>query len=110
MVGPDGTVYLLDWGAASRDINIVPHAELAALLFTLDINSAPFRAFLSGYGLLEKEFQSMLPEVLALDLASCFWFSDNPPRSEYGHDLVAHVKRVVAEHLPILKEWASLED
>ena len=110
VVDLDGKVYLLDWGAASRDINVVPHTELAALLFTLDIHAPLFRAFVSRYGLSETEFQFMLPEVLAMDLAGCFWFADNPPRSEYGYELVAHAKRAVAEHLPLLTEWAFRED
>lgn len=102
MVAPDGRVFLLDWGAASRDINIVPHAELASLLWELDVSDDMFRAFVRGYGLSEAEFAALLPEVLAIDLIGCFWFSENPPVSEYGHELVAHTQRLVTEHLPLL--------
>ena len=106
VVTPEGKVVLLDWGHASRDINIVPHAGLASLLWELDAQDAPFRAFLAGYGLSDSDFEALLPEVLALDLISCFWFFENPPRSEFGRELVAHVRRAVAEHLPRLADWA----
>ena len=109
IVCPDGKVYLLDWGAASRDINVVPHAELASLLFTMDVHAAPFRAFVSGYGLSEAEFQCMLPEIIALGLVSCFWYTENPPTSAFGRELVAYATQVVTEHLPLLTEWASRE-
>lgn len=107
VVTPEGRIFLLDWGAASRDINVVPHAELASLLWGLDVPDERFRAFIAGYGLSETEFHALLPEVLALDLIGCFWFSETPPRSEFGHALVAHAKRQVAEHLPRLAHWAS---
>ncbi len=121
IVTPEGQVFLLDWGAASRDINIVPHVSMTSLLWELDAKGRPFHAFVAGYGLSgpefnafvagyglsEPEFNALLPEVLSLDLISCFWFFENPPRSEFGRELVAHAKGLVAEHLPMLTEWAS---
>lgn len=106
VVTPEGRMFLLDWGAVSRDINVVPHASLASLLWELDVQGGPFHAFVAGYGLSEPEFDALLPEVLALDLISCFWFSENPPRSDFGRELVAHAKGLVAERLPMLTEWA----
>ena len=107
VVAPSGQVFLLDWGAASRDINLVPHTELASLLLGLDVQDEEFQSFVAGYGLSKVELASMLPEVLAVDLISCFWFSENPPTSEFGYELVAHASRLVIEHLPLLIEWAS---
>jgi len=107
IVTSEGQVYLLDWGATSRDINIVPHASLASLLWAFDVHDAPLRAFVAGYGLSTSEFRDLLPEVLALDLISCFWFSEDPPRSEFSRELVAHAKRLVTDHLPVLTDWAS---
>ena len=33
LVDENGTVFLLDWGSTSRDVNLVPHGELVSLLW-----------------------------------------------------------------------------
>ncbi len=106
VVTPEGRVVLLDWGAISRDINLVPHVNLGLLLWDLEPDDALFHAFLAGYGLSKTEFDTLLPEVLAVDLIGCFWFS-GLPRTEFEHELVAHVRRLIAAYLPMLATWAS---
>ncbi len=106
VVTPEGRVVLLDWGAISRDINLVPHVNLGLLLWDLEPDDAPFRVFLAGYGLSKTEFDTLLPEVLAVDLVGCFWFS-GPPHTEFEHELVARVRRLIAAYLPMLAAWAS---
>lgn len=84
----------------------MPHVNLGLLLWDLEPDDALFHAFLAGYGLSKTEFDTLLPEVLAVDLIGCFWFS-GLPRTEFEHELVAHVRRLIAAYLPMLATWAS---
>jgi tRNA A-37 threonylcarbamoyl transferase component Bud32 len=106
LVDGNGKVFLLDWGSASRDVNLVPHGELASLLWYHGPEDEEFRAFVDGYGLSPSALSSVLPEVKALDMLLSLGFSE-PPRSDFGHELLARARRLIAQDLPSLVEWAS---
>ncbi len=83
MVDARGQVSLLDWGSA--EAHLVPHYDLLEILRHLHPGDARFHAFLDGYGLDEKEFAALLPEVRSLALLKAFdltrWAIDRcPPR------------------------------
>lgn len=70
----NGTVHLIDWGSA--EASIVPHHELIELLnmnlLENNPNDLQFMAFLDGYGISDKEFKEMTPDLKALSILRAF--------------------------------------
>ena len=62
------TVHLIDWG--SSEASIVPHHDLIQLLKVNmqenNHNDSEIKAFLEGYGIGEKEYEKMLPDLMIL--------------------------------------------
>lgn len=59
-------VFLLDWGTA--EINVIPHHEIGLVLLSREANAQEFEAFLTGYGLSNRDYEQMLPDILRLNL------------------------------------------
>ena len=68
IVDERGVVNLLDWGSA--EASIVPHHDLIQMLKMNMLENDPdheaLRAFLDGYGILQAEFERMMPELESL--------------------------------------------
>jgi hypothetical protein len=99
IVEPSGRVVLLDWGCA--ELNIVPQAELVALLDWQISDQIPneteFKAFLKGYGLGWSEFERMKPEVeillLLRSIDTVRWAIERKP--ERIQELAAKAKKIL---------------
>ncbi|MFN8464546.1 MAG: phosphotransferase [Caldilineaceae bacterium] len=96
MVDVRGQVSLLDWGSA--EAHLVPHYDLLEILRRLRPGDARFQAFLEGYGLDEREFAALLPQVRSLALLKAFdltrWAIDRcPPRID---EIAEQARQVVA--------------
>ena len=59
-------VYLLDWGTARAEI--VPHYELNEILRASKPDAETLKAFLDGYGISQKQFKLMEPDLKILNL------------------------------------------
>ncbi|MGH7141240.1 MAG: phosphotransferase family protein [Minisyncoccia bacterium] len=67
IVGPDGEVYLLDWGSAQVDV--VPHMDFAEIAYSsLKTDSEDFRVFLDNYGMSTDAFNGIKGEMDRLQL------------------------------------------
>lgn len=85
LVGESGTMNLLDWGMAT--INIVPHYDFINILRRQverrRPNTEALKAFIKGYGMTEKDFKLLKPELFKLMLLISFdklrWAIDKNP-------------------------------
>jgi len=81
IVGPDGTVSLIDWGCAS--VGIVPHVDISSIFRWMREDDPHFTAFLNGYGMSRPEFDGILQQIYDYRLLESFdlvrWSIDRRP-------------------------------
>lgn len=66
IINPGGEVYLLDWGTARAEI--VPHYELNEIIRASKPDAKTLKAFLDGYGISQRQFKQMEPDLKILNL------------------------------------------
>lgn len=84
-----GEIYLLDWGTARAEI--VPHFDINEILRSSKPDSESLQAFLDGYGITKKEFETMKGDWDLLNILheidTLRWAIDKMPSTIEEHAL-----------------------
>lgn len=101
IMNSNGEIYLLDWGTAR--VEIVPHYELNEIFRASKPDAETLKAFLNGYGISQKQFKQIEPELKVLNLLNEIdtlrWAIDKRPNAT--QEYVVRVKKAIAQSLPI---------
>jgi tRNA A-37 threonylcarbamoyl transferase component Bud32 len=81
IVNKEGQVVLLDWG--SSEVSVVPHGDIIEMIKCQILGGGPsveeFKAFLDGYGVMEKDLADMRPLLLLRAFDKLRWAIDLSP-------------------------------
>jgi tRNA A-37 threonylcarbamoyl transferase component Bud32 len=81
IVNKEGQVVLLDWG--SSEVSVVPHGDIIEMIKCQILGGGPsveeFKAFLDGYGVMEKDLADMRPLLLLGAFDKLRWVIDLSP-------------------------------
>ncbi|MBS4220324.1 aminoglycoside phosphotransferase family protein [Bacillus sp. FJAT-49711] len=81
IVNNEGQVFLLDWGSA--EVSVIPYGDIIEMLkcqiLGREPNNEEFKAYLDGYGLMEKDLSSVRVLLLLRAFDKLRWAIDKSP-------------------------------